>query len=81
MDPEGYLAQLEARAWFACQFANDVFDAPRGGIGLQLRCGSGPPIGEQVSWVGGPRRIVVGLRQVSAPPDHSSILRLVAPSP
>lgn len=57
---------------FACQFANETFRGPRGSIGLQIRY-EGGDIGEQVSWVSGTTRILVGFTQGTAPSDHSKI--------
>jgi hypothetical protein len=62
---------------FACQFANETFPGPRGSIGLQIRYRGGD-VGEQVSWVSGTTRILVGFIQDDAPPDHSKILALAA---
>ena len=47
----------------ACGFANEAFEAPMGGIGLQVRYETGAPYTEQISWVAGNRRYKV---QVSA---------------
>lgn len=61
----------------ACRYANDAFDGPNGGIGLQVRYGTGDPIVEQVSWVDGNRRYVVAVTHLEPPASHDRILRIL----
>ena len=70
---EGALAFQAFANQFACQFANETFVGPRRSIGLQIRYGEGPPIGEQVSWVSGTTRVLVAVRHPAPPPDHQRI--------
>lgn len=62
---------------YACRFANEAFEAPMGGIGLQVRRSEGDPIEEQVSWVIGSRRHLVSVRAVAPPESHDRVLGLV----
>lgn len=76
-DEAGALQYQEQVSRHACQYSNEGFGTPDGGIGLQVRYGSGPhPIVEQVSWVIGTRRHVISVGTVEAPEDHTRILRL-----
>lgn len=62
----------------ACTYANEAFEGPNGGIGLQVRYSTGDPIVEQVSWVDGNRRYLVGVTHLEAPATHDRILRVLA---
>jgi hypothetical protein len=74
---EGALAFHAFANRYACQFANEAFRGPRGSVGLQIRFASGPPIGEQVSWVSGSTRILVFVDHQAPPPDHARVESLV----
>jgi hypothetical protein len=64
---------------YACQFANEAFGGPVGGIGLQVRYSTGHhPIVEQISWVTGSRRYVVSVSALEAPPNHERVLQIAA---
>lgn len=69
----GYQAAVTRHA---CQFANEAFAAPMGGIGLQVRYGTGDPIVEQISWVAGNRRYLVSHSALAVPSDHGRILAI-----
>jgi hypothetical protein len=75
--PAGAQAFHDAVNRYACSFATEAFDTPLGGIGLQVRWSEGDPIEEQVSWVVGKRRYLVGVRAVAPPVDHGRVLSLV----
>lgn len=62
----------------ACGYSNTAFEAPGGGVGLQIRYGSGDPIHEQISWVVGARRLLVSHTFLVAPTTHSIVLDLAA---
>lgn len=62
---------------YACRFANEAFEGPMGGIGLQVRRSNGDPIEEQVSWVVGSRRHLVSVRAMAPPEDHARVIGLV----
>lgn len=66
---------------YACQFSNVAFVGPRGGIGLQIRYAAPPPISEQVSWIRGTTRVVVGVSFVAVPPDHAALAAAVSIAP
>lgn len=74
---EGALAFHAFANRYACQFANEAFRGPRGSVGLQIRFASGPPIGEQVSWVSGTTRILVFVDHPAPPPNHARVESLV----
>lgn len=73
----GALSYQRAVNRHACQFSNEAFGGPSGGVGLQVRY-SNPeyPIVEQYSWVSGTRRFVVSVDALEAPADHERVLRL-----
>jgi hypothetical protein len=76
-DAEGALRYHRHVNQYACQFSNEAFVGPGGGIGLQMRYASGPhPIVEQVSWVLGARRYVISVGTAGAPPNHDRLLDL-----
>ena len=58
----------------ACGYANEAFEAPMGGIGLQVRYETGAPYVEQISWVADNRRYKVQISAYERPSDHSRIL-------
>jgi hypothetical protein len=62
----------------ACTYANEAFEGPNGGIGLQVRYSTGDPIVEQVSWVDGTRRYLVGVTHLEPPSTHDRVLRILA---
>jgi len=62
----------------ACGYSNQAFGAPGGGVGLQIRYGSGDPIHEQIAWVVGARRMLVSRTFLVPPADHRDILDLAA---
>ena len=72
--PEGAATYQRQVTQHACQFANEAFEAPMGGVGLQVRYGTGDPIVEQVSWVAGNRRYVVSVSEAAPPPHHERVL-------
>jgi hypothetical protein len=61
----------------ACGFANEAFEAPMGGIGLQVRYETGAPYTEQISWVAGNRRYKVQVSAYERPSDHTRILGIL----
>jgi hypothetical protein len=72
--PEGastYQAQAHRHA---CGYADEAFEAPMGGIGLQVRYETGAPYVEQISWVADNRRYKVQISAYARPSDHSRIL-------
>lgn len=62
----------------ACGYSNLAFGAPEGGVGLQIRYGSGDPIHEQIAWVVGARRMLVTRTFLTPPANHRDILDLAA---
>ncbi len=62
----------------ACAYSNTAFEVPSGGVGLQIRYGTGDPIHEQISWVVGARRLLVSRTFLVTPATHSVILDLAA---
>jgi hypothetical protein len=74
--PEGAAAYQGQVNRYACGFANEAFEAPMGGIGLQVRYGSGAPYVEQVSWVAGNRRYKVQISAYQRPSEHGRILQI-----
>jgi hypothetical protein len=62
---------------YACRYATEAFPIPGGGIGLQIRYGSGDPIREQAAWIVGPARAVIAVGHKEAPADHHELLDLV----
>jgi len=62
----------------ACAYSNTAFEVPGGGVGLQIRYGTGDPIHEQISWVVGARRLLVSHTFLVVPATHSIILDLAA---
>jgi hypothetical protein len=73
---KGALAYQSDVTRHACDYANEAFAAPLGGIGLQVRYETGDPLVEQVSWVAGSRRYYVMISALAAPLDHSRILAI-----
>ena len=71
--PEGAAAYQAAVMRHACQYSNAAFEAPLGGIGLQVRYETGDPIVEQISWVAGNRRYLIQHSALEVPPDHRRI--------
>ncbi len=63
---------------YACRYSYAAFAVPGGGVGLQVRYGTGDPIAEQISWVVGARRMLVSRSFPAPPPMHSLILDLAA---
>jgi hypothetical protein len=63
---------------YACGYANVAFAVPGGGVGLQVRYGTGDPISEQVSWVVGARRMLVSRTFLAPPATHALVLDLAA---
>lgn len=75
-DASGALRYQATVNRYACQFANEAFDGPQGGVGLQVRYSRGDPIVEQTSFVVGTRRFVVSVSALAPPPNHGRVLRL-----
>ena len=75
--PEGAAAYQAEVTRHACVYANEAFEAPMGGIGLQVRYETGDPIVEQVSWVAGNRRYLVMVSELGIPSDHQRILDIM----
>ena len=75
--PHGAAAYQAQVTRHACQYANEAFEAPMGGIGMQVRYGTGDPIVEQISWVAGNRRYLVSVTEDAAPADHRRILAIL----
>jgi hypothetical protein len=59
---------------YACGSANQAFEAPMGGIGLQVRSEGGARHAEQISWVAGNRRYLVMVSGYERPSGHSRIM-------
>lgn len=75
--PEGATAYQAEVTRHACEYANEAFEAPLGGVGLQVRYETGDPIVEQVSWVAGNRRYLVMVSELAIPSDHQRILDIM----
>lgn len=75
---EGAVAYQRRVTSHACTYANEAFEGPNGGIGLQVRYSTGDPIVEQVSWVDGNRRYLVGVTHLEPPATHERVLRILA---
>lgn len=75
---QGALAYQRRVIGHACRYANETFEGPNGGIGLQVRYSTGDPIVEQVSWVDGNRRFVVAISHLEPPATHDRILAILA---
>ena len=76
--PSGAAAFDRQVVTYACQYANVAFGVPGGGVGLQIRYGTGDPIAEQISWVVGARRMLVSRTFLALPATHRLILDLAA---
>jgi hypothetical protein len=63
---------------YACGYANEAFEAPLGGIGLQVRYEHGAPYVEQISWVAGNRRYKVQISAYHRPTDHARVIAIQA---
>ncbi len=63
---------------YACDYSNMAFAVPGGGVGLQVRYGTGDPIAEQISWVVGARRMLVSRTFLAPPATHGLVLDLAA---
>jgi hypothetical protein len=74
--PEGATTYQGQVHRYACGYANEAFEAPMGGIGLQVRYETGAPYVEQISWVAGDRRYKIQVSAFDRPTDHSRILGL-----
>ena len=70
--PEGATTQGQVHR-YACGYANEAFEAPMSGIGLQVRYETGAPFVEQISWVAGDRRYKIQVSAFDRPTDHSRI--------
>ena len=77
-DASGAAAFDRSMADHACGYSNEAFGAPGGGVGLQIRYGSGDAIHEQIAWVVGARRMLVSRTFLAPPADHRDILDLAA---
>ena len=74
--PEGAAAYQAQVNRHACLFSNDAFEAPMGGVGLQVRYATGDPLVEQVSWVAGNRRYLFSVTELAPPSNHRRILAI-----
>ena len=74
--PEGAATYQGQVNRYACGYANEAFEAPMGGIGLQVRYETGAPYLEQISWVAGDRRYKVQVSAYDRPSHHDRILEL-----
>ncbi len=63
---------------YACRYSNMAFAVPGGGVGLQIRYGTGDPIAEQISWVVGARRLLLSRTFLAPPATHGLVLDLAA---
>jgi hypothetical protein len=77
-DSDGATGYHRAVTRYACQYSNEAFDVPGGGVGLRIRYGSGDPIRDQVAWIDGGHRLVIAIGYRDPPDDHSEVLALVA---
>jgi len=75
---QGAVAYQRTVTGHACEYANETFEGPNGGIGLQVRYSTGDPIVEQVSWVDGTRRYLVAVSHLEPPATHDRILAILA---
>lgn len=72
--PEGAATYQATVHRHACGYADEAFEAPLGGIGLQVRYETGAPYVEQISWTSGNRRYTVQISAYARPLDHSRII-------
>ena len=74
--PEGATTYQGQVHRYACGYSDEAFSAPMGGIGLQVRYGTGAPYVEQISWVAANRRYKVQISAWERPSHHSRILAI-----
>lgn len=77
-DSDGATGYHRAVTRYACQYSNESFGVPGGGVGLRIRYGSGDPIRDQVAWIDTGHRIVIAIGYREPPAGHSEVLAMVA---
>jgi hypothetical protein len=77
-DSDGATGYHRAVTRYACQYRNETFDVPGGGVGLRIRYGSGDPIRDHVAWIDAGHRVVIAIGYREPPADHSEVLAMVA---